>query len=260
VIFNNYDDTGTATYTPSISASIVYPTDCSTTNSIYVKKWIDISTNASIYHAKGKCTGATTPCSYCDFWLGEDSTGSISKKYILKASYTWANDYNNYHNWSVVPAVPVSPSQRLRQILQSRQAPSIITSRTPVRAAAEGREIRARQTLRRMLGDDGFQRFLRNGFVSVQAHSGKVYQIYPGHGMTIVYLNGKPIEKLCVVLEGNFTPTDHLITRYVMILHDEDHFRASANVFAAPLRRTAAIRQLDTRSLPQIFHDIKAAA
>jgi hypothetical protein len=258
MIFNNYDDAGTTAYTPCIptaSASIIYPTDCTTDNGIYIK-WMDISSNASMCRIKEKRTHTATLCNYCDFWSDEDGTGSIGK-YIAKANYTWPS---SCYDWSVVRAAPISPSQRFRQILQSRQAPLIITSRTPVRAAAEEREIRARQTLRRMLGDDGFQRFLRNGFISVQARSGKVYQIYPGHGMTVVYLNGKPIEKLCVVLDGNFTPTDHLITRYVMILHDENHFRASANVFAAPLRRATAVKQLDTRSLSRIFHDIKAAA
>jgi hypothetical protein len=111
-----------------------------------------------------------------------------------------------------------------------------------------------------MLGDDGFQRFLRNGFVSVRANSGKVYQIYPGHGMTVVYDRGTPIEKLCVVLRGDFAPTDSLITRYVMILHDEANFRGLANVWKATPRSAKMQPVVDTRQLPQIFQALKVAA
>jgi hypothetical protein len=78
--------------------------------------------------------------------------------------------------------------------------------------------------------------------------------------MTVVYDRGTPIEKLCVVLRGDFTPTDSLITRYVMILHDEADFRASANVWTAPAKKVPNFRQLDTRPLTQIFQSLKAAA
>jgi hypothetical protein len=217
---------------------------------------------------------------------------TITKKYIRTYTNNWAEstssacstcghdynyDYNNYYKltdttcirdswvhydggWTrSAPLPPVPLSDRFRQILQSRQAPTILLTRKPVGIAAEEREIRARETLRRMLGDDKYLRFLRNGFVSVQAKSGKVYQIYPGHGMTIVYDRGTPVEKLCVVLRGDFTPTDSLITRYVMILHDELHFKSLANVFqASPRPRNQPV--IDTRNLPQIMRALKIAA
>jgi hypothetical protein len=178
-----------------------------------------------------------------------------------------AQDYTIKRSWCsedgyYAPPVPVQIplSEQFRRILQSRQTPLFISSRTPIRAADEERELRARQTLRKILGDDGFQRFLRNGFVSVRANSGKVYQIYPGHGMTVVYDRGTPIEKLCVVLRGDFTPTDSLITRYVMIMHDEARFRTLANVWSAPAKRITGLRKFDARPLTQIFQSLKDAA
>ena len=175
---------------------------------------------------------------------------------------TWGDYNSGSPGWNTarmpIPA-PLPLSERFRQILQARRTPTFLLSRTPIKLAADERELRARETLRRMLGDDGFRRFLRNGFVSVRANSGKVYQIYPGHGMTIVYNQGTPVEKLCVVLRGDFTPTDSLITRYVMILHDEQHFRGLANVFqASPRSRTQPV--IDMRSLPQILQSLKVAA
>jgi hypothetical protein len=223
--------------------------DCVTTAS-HTSIYPELESNINIKKCKPCCTASWISSNGSPYY--DYSIKSCRDDYILwKYGYTWPEA-------SDVP--PISLSDRFRQILQARQAPLFISSRTPVKAVVEEREMRARQTLRRMLGDDGFQRFLRNGFVSVRANSGKVYQIYPGHGMTIVYDRGTPIEKLCVVLRGDFAPTDSLITRYVMILHDEANFRSLANVFAVPARKAATWRQLDTRPLAQIFQSLKSAA
>ncbi|MFA5766526.1 MAG: hypothetical protein WC919_01205 [Candidatus Paceibacterota bacterium] len=244
---------GTITYDPHTYASLMYPTKSiiyndGNGNKLHIKKIMDCMAIAHSYKAYRASYATTTSL--------EDNINNTSCY-----NYIWKSGWGGYNTWSAEPMAPPIPlSDRFRQILQSRQAPLFITSRTPIKAAAEEREMRARQTLRKILGDDGFQRFLRNGFVSVRANSGKVYQIYPGHGMTVVYDRGTPIEKLCVVLRGDFTPTDSLITRYVMILHDEAHFRTLANVWTAPAKRVPSFRQLDTRPLTQIFQSLKAAA
>jgi hypothetical protein len=261
--YNPTSGGGTITYDPYVSASLTYPTkgiiynDNSTGNKFYIKKLADCTTAAS--HMKTYCASCSATTSWAD---NIDDTSCYNHYFIKSNDYIiWKNGWGGYNTWPAEPMAPPVPlSDRFRQIIQSRQAPLFIASRTPIKTIAEDREIRARQTLRKILGDDGFQRFLRNGFVSVHAKSGKVYQIYPGHGMTIVYDRGTPIEKLCVVLNGDFTPTDSLITRYVMILHSEESFRALANVFAAPAKRIATLRQLDARPLTQIFQSLKAAA
>ncbi len=166
------------------------------------------------------------------------------------------------HAWGdCPPPKPLPVSERMRQIIQSRMAPKIIIpSRKPVKTEAEEREVRARETLCNILGPDRFQRFLRNGFVSVQAPSGKVYQIYPGHGQTVVYNKGKPIEKMCVVFRGDFCPTDSLITRMLMIMHDEAGFRKKANVSSHYNSEPQRLNTVDARPLSQIIQELKAAA
>lgn len=151
-----------------------------------------------------------------------------------------------------------TPAQRLQDVMKKRQAPGIII-RNALRPASNNQEIRARETLRRVVGDEKFKDFLKKGFVSVQGRSGKVYQIFPGHGMTNVYLNGERIEKLCVVMKGNFPPTDSLIMRYLLILNCEEDFRNKSIVhnFSAPSKHE--LKQ-DKRSLVEIFQDFKAAA
>ena len=204
---------------------------------------------------------------YCRNCIDEDTTSlwqNVYCKKITSAANAWSlyTNITGYTNWvAPLPSPPLPLSERFRQILQARQAPMILlSSRTPVKTAPEVRELRARETLRRMLGDDKFQRFLRNGFVSAQGKSGKVYQIYPGHGMTIVYDRGTPVERLCMVLQGDFAATDSLITRYVMILHDEQRFRVLAKVWQATPRLAKMWPLADTRALPEIFHSLKVAA
>ena len=246
-ILNPYDMSSIATYKP-----ITYRDNV--TNSYY-SKIVECSTIVSYQKShKTYCTSDMTEIYGISSWAS-----AINDYCTYKNMWRNASGYGyDCRDWAPVPPLPLS--DRFRQILQSRQTPRFITSRTPIKAASEERELRARQTLRKVLGDDGFQRFLRNGFVSVRANSGKVYQIYPGHGMTIVYDRGTPVEKLCVILRGDFTPTDSLITRYVMILHDEASFRVLANVFSAPARQIATLKQLDTRPLMQIFQSLKSAA
>lgn len=120
----------------------------------------------------------------------------------------------------------------LADIIRSRMAPAahIRTGRRPIQPTEEARELRARETLRRVVGDDSYRNFLLNGFISVKSRrSGRVYVVYPGHGTTKVFKDGKFLERLCVVIPGAFPPTDSLITRYLMILNNEEHFRSLAN-------------------------------
>lgn len=155
-----------------------------------------------------------------------------------------------------------SPQLRLREIIRSRQAPLIITSpRTPMPIATDVRETRARETLLRVLGEDKFKRFLKHGFVSVQAKSGLVYQIFPGHGITNVYDAGEKVERLCVVLRGNFPPTDSLIMRYLLILNDERDFRSHAikhTVYKKRPEEQAVIKKIEP--LNEVWNRLKVVA
>jgi len=150
------------------------------------------------------------------------------------------------------------PGERLREIIQARQAPMIITSRNPILTPKDEREIRARETLFRVIGADKFQKFLKDGFISVRAKSGLVYQIFPGHGVTAVYRDGEQVERLCVVLRGDFPPTDSLIMRYLIILNDEARFRSYAIKHQIITKKPQIVA--DERSLTEIFRELKKVA
>lgn len=171
--------------------------------------------------------------------------------------YNGVADTTGY--WAYGTCSPPKPAaERLREILNSRMAPGVLSSCKPLGYTQDVREVRARETLRRVLGEDRFRDFVRRGFVSVRAKSGLVYQIFPGSDFTKVYDNGKLIERLCVVLLGGFPPTDSLIMRYLMILNNEQQFRGYAikhNVYAPTLPMKP-----DQRSLIEIFKELKKVA
>ncbi len=215
-------------------------------------KKLECNTLNSLYYNIDKKSIKYTKWGMND-WYACDNSSTTS------ASWIWGS---NDPYWSS-PAPPIPVSDRLRDMIRQRQAPAIIVPnrRRPMEMTNQLNELRARATLRRVLGDDQFRRFLKNGFITVRALSGKIYQIYPGHGMTVVWQYGKPIEKLCVVLSGNFPPTDSMIMRYLMILNDEDDFRSRANVFNAPSNTVtpASVNPDHTTPLPELFRKLKAA-
>lgn len=155
----------------------------------------------------------------------------------------------------------IDPVERMKEILRSRVAPNIIVKNKALRPTKDIREIRARQTLRRLIGEQAFQKFAVRGFITFKGNSGRTYQIFPGHQKVVVWEKGKQIEQLCVVLTGDFPPTDSVIMRLLLIQESEDRFKNLANVspsYAPGLNRAGHI-EVDNQplSLPEIFSDLK---
>lgn len=155
---------------------------------------------------------------------------------------------------------PKSTRDKIQEIIQSRHSPIIIVqSRTSVKSTTDLKEICARQTIKRILGEKEYREYVKDGFISVKARSGLVYQIYPGSGITRVYKDGVLIERLCVVLKGNFPPTDSLIMRFLLILNDENDFRRQSIKHGIALSSKKIIVQ-DNRSLVEIAKSLKKTA
>jgi len=155
----------------------------------------------------------------------------------------------------------IDPVERMKEILRSRIAPNIIVKSKELRPTTDIREVRARQTLRRLIGEQAFQKFAVRGFITFKGDSGRTYQIFPGHQKVAVWEKGKQIEQLCVVLTGDFPPTDSVIMRLLLIQESEDRFKKLANVFTpsyAPSRgRAEEVEQPKILTLPEIFASLK---
>lgn len=201
-----------------------------TGNIVPISTWADstttgYSTVSSIYYNKYKKIYidkrfTDTTCTGNSYWIDYSTT-------VTSTNYEWCRDISWDWPNKQFYTIPANPSSRIREIMRSRVAPAFHVRGNPLKQG-DHREAAARSTLRRVIGEDKFRKFLRCGHVSVRAKSGLVYQIFPGHDMTKVYRDGVFTEKLCVVLKGNFPPTDSLIMRYLLILNDEADFRSHA--------------------------------
>lgn len=170
-------------------------------------------------------------------------------------------------NQAVWPArVPLTPEERIKEIIASRQAPTVFVKsdhRKALPHTTDIRELRARETLHRVIGDEKYQRLIRDGFVSVRGKDNLHYQIFPGHGITCVFKAGQMVERLCVVLNGDFPPTDSIIMRYLMILNNPAQFRSFA-IKHNVTKRQSGLKIVGSnepvKSLTEIFAELKRKA
>lgn len=141
---------------------------------------------------------------------------------------------------SYCSGVPVQLSKkdqlrhRIRQNLSS--GPYILKARAGRPVSSE--EERARNLLRRIIGEREYALFLRKGFLTVRGKTGLVYQIPMGRGMIACYhpsKNGKYklFQRICVqFVDWKLPPTDALIMRKLLIENDEVELRRRSNVFS----------------------------
>jgi hypothetical protein len=124
-----------------------------------------------------------------------------------------------------------------------RRSRGLLVPRRARKALGRGspNEERARLLLQRFIGPERFQRYLRDGFVSFRGKSGKTYQIFPGHGVTIVRERGEVIERCCLVTtQRGLPPTDSVIMRMLILENSEEEFRDLSVVTPARPRPRAA--------------------
>lgn len=251
--------------TPSPRVTFKMSAGTATTTNLYCKIWNENNDWANEwYRIENGEAAFGDPCNTAVSewaWVDDDSTHACT------TAYKWAVIKNGY-----IYQKPLSPEEqkaynekrlrdRFQRIIKERCTPNIIvrnSKRQPLPMPADIREQRARDTLRRVIGDNKFGNFIKHGFISIKARSGLVYQIFPGHGFTNVYNQGQMVECLCVILRGDFPPTDSLIMRYLLILNNEQQFRSYANKQSVhqPIR-SHLTGEVDTKSLTEIFRDLK---
>jgi len=91
-------------------------------------------------------------------------------------------------------------------------------------------EERAIELLREMITEAEFRRYLKYGFILVQAQSSRIYQVFREARHIKVWLNGKCIEEICVRL-NELPQTDYVVAFKVMIETDEIEFRQLGNLY-----------------------------
>ena len=202
----------------------------------------------------------------CDNLYCTDSntitSGSISSEYLSTSCINISLDtIANEYYWSSIP-VAIDPKSKIAEIIKSRIAPQlIIKSHSDILKPPDTREKRARDTLRRMIGEKEWRRLCVRGFISVEAQSGRIYCISPGHTLADVWENGKLIDKLCVQLSGGYTPTDSLIMRYLIIRNDEQLFISKAiKHYGNSPSHITRVQKPDHRPLVEAIKHLRLAA
>jgi len=93
-------------------------------------------------------------------------------------------------------------------------------------------ETKAIDTLREMITEADFRKYIIHGFILVKGRSGRIYQIFRNRNHTIVWEKGIIIEEVCVrIKDTKIPPTDSLIAFKILIETSEDEFRKLGNVY-----------------------------
>ncbi len=93
-------------------------------------------------------------------------------------------------------------------------------------------ERKALETLREIVTETEFRKYLRYGFVLVKGQSGKMYQVFKNKSHCKVWLNGKVVEEVCVRIKNKEIPlTDNVIAFKTMIETSEEGFKKLGNVY-----------------------------
>lgn len=114
----------------------------------------------------------------------------------------------------------------------SKKVPSRIPLTHEQRVSAQ--ELKARDTLRDMITEWEWRRYVTNGFIMVKGKSGIWYQVFGNGDRLKTYKDGKPFESLCIHTDRECPPSDHVINMKVMIEIDEEAVRKGSNI--TPLR------------------------
>jgi hypothetical protein len=154
-----------------------------------------------------------------------------------------AGTFNNYGNtWNhgttttgnlTFPSYKYEESKRdkfLREI-RSKMSAHVGGRQKPLRRAIPGPELKARQTLREMILESEWRRYMTNGFIMTRGQSGKWYQIFNDMRRIQVYEQNRLICRLCVYTVKDCPPTDHVINMKLLAELDEANLWASSNVY-----------------------------
>jgi len=151
-------------------------------------------------------------------------------EYSMQPRYGLSPVYDSYYTWKVNNPEKNERLNKQRKI--KRNLTIIVKSRAqPVDEIPEN-EWRALNTLREMISETDFRKYLKYGFILVKGQSGFVYQIFRDRDHTKVWKNGKVIKEICVRIEDkNIPPTDNVVAFKVLIEGCEKEFEKLGNVY-----------------------------
>jgi hypothetical protein len=93
-------------------------------------------------------------------------------------------------------------------------------------------EWQALETLREMITEKDFRKYLKQGFILVRGPSGLIYQVFRNNQHIKVWDKGNLIEEICVRIQSGDVPlTDNIIAFKTIIETDENEIHQLGNVY-----------------------------
>lgn len=167
-----------------------------------------------------------------DYWTG---SRYFQQEYLgnwyTEPSYriTQTDFANGEYTYTITPDLYTPSAVEIKRMEIKSNLTIIVKSRAELPKDIPENERVAMQTLRDMISETEFRKYIKDGFIMVRGQSGKYYQVFKNRAHTKVYLKGKLIEEICVRLKGSVPPTDNVIAFKTIIETDEEHFASLGN-------------------------------
>lgn len=176
-------------------------------------------------------TSATTAGSITDnLWYGTDwgttattATNSITVQYDSSQRLVRITGYAPER---------VDLKAGIRRQIKENMRSSVQRNRTHLDwSQATPAELKARETLREMIPESEWRRYVANAFIMVRGASGNWYQIFGRRGERLrVYRDGKHIQSICIHTDNRCPPTDHVLNMKFLVEFDEQAVLAGGNI------------------------------
>lgn len=181
-------------------------------------------------------TGASTTSNIVTTSPGSSNVLTINGIQYLLTAETCNNGISFNVNYEVpltgYNQLVVDPVAMISQKIKSNLAVHKLRTRTSLLKAASAAEQKARETLRDIISEEEWRRYVVHGFILARGASGKRYQIFGDTWKRVkIFEQGRHLGELCIHTEGDCPPTDHVINMKILAEVDEDTLMKSGNFY-----------------------------
>ena len=118
---------------------------------------------------------------------------------------------------------------RVKSVIKNNLLIKVNSRQKPLQTKARIEEQRARLTLRDMLSEQDWRRYVTNGFIMVKGSFDYWYQIFASSGVN-VYKHGKKVHYICIHTDNTCPPSDHVINMKLLVEFDEAALWKGGNI------------------------------
>jgi hypothetical protein len=214
--------------------------DFGTTNSSSNLNIVSSGTNYTIPVHDWDCTNSATTGTYA---LGDctwTNANYISNRYSTRTNEYTGYDINNVcglNNWSTILddwntyGWEKNPTALKKSKIRGNLI-VITKSRACPIAGVSPAEQKALDTLREMISESDYRKYIKHGFLMVCGSDRDMYQVFRTQSHTKVWRDGKVIEEICVrIKDFNVPPTDNVIAFKTLIEINSEAFKLMGNRF-----------------------------